>query len=139
MISVNVFWFAGVPKGAMLTHGNLVADSAGMIRVSYVSPGVVRTAFGEEEQTPGHQSLAFVFRSHGTSNVTTQKMLFAHQYFECQDCMYCTSRQIVHVLAVASSHAYEGSATCTVSALIYGPSPLHVQNACASAQIKHAV
>ena len=45
----------GVPKGAMLTHGNLVADSAGMIRVSYVAPGVVRTAFGEEEQSPGHQ------------------------------------------------------------------------------------
>lgn len=44
---------AGVPKGAMLTHGNLVADSAGMVRVTYVSPGVIKTAFGTEETTPG--------------------------------------------------------------------------------------
>ncbi len=45
--------FAGVPKGAMLTHGNLVADSAGMVRVTYVAPGVVKTAFGTDESVPG--------------------------------------------------------------------------------------
>lgn len=45
--------FAGVPKGAMLTHGNLVADSAGMVRVTQVSPGLVRTAYGIEESSPG--------------------------------------------------------------------------------------
>lgn len=45
--------YAGVPKGAMLTHGNIVADSAGMVRVTHVAPGVVRTAFGIEESVPG--------------------------------------------------------------------------------------
>lgn len=40
----------------MLTHGNIVADSAGMVRVTQVSPGVVRTAFGIEEQVPGRIS-----------------------------------------------------------------------------------
>jgi len=45
--------FAGVPKGAMLTHGNLVADSAGMIRATYVAPGIVQTAYGTEESVPG--------------------------------------------------------------------------------------
>ena len=43
----------GVPKGAMLTHGNLVADSAGMIRATYVAPGIVQTAYGTEESVPG--------------------------------------------------------------------------------------
>ena len=37
----------------MLTHGNIVADSAGMVRVTHVAPGVVRTAFGVEESVPG--------------------------------------------------------------------------------------
>ena len=37
----------------MLTHGNIVADSAGMTRVTHVAPGVVKTAFGVEEQLPG--------------------------------------------------------------------------------------
>lgn len=45
--------FPGVPKGAMLTHGNLVADSAGMIRATYVAPGIVQTAYGTEESVPG--------------------------------------------------------------------------------------
>ena len=40
----------------MLTHGNLVADSAGMVRVTYVAPAVVRTAYGEEESIPGEPS-----------------------------------------------------------------------------------
>lgn len=44
----------GVPKGAMLTHGNLVADSAGMIRATYVAPGIVQTAYGTEESVPGN-------------------------------------------------------------------------------------
>jgi hypothetical protein len=37
----------------MLTHGNLVADSAGMIRATYVAPGIVQTAYGTEESVPG--------------------------------------------------------------------------------------
>ena len=37
----------------MLTHGNIVADSAGMVRVTHVAPGVVSTAYGNEEQVPG--------------------------------------------------------------------------------------
>lgn len=37
----------------MLTHGNIVADSAGMMRVTHVAPGVVKTAFGDEELVPG--------------------------------------------------------------------------------------
>lgn len=37
----------------MLTHGNIVADSAGMVRVTHVAPGIVRTAYGDEEQIPG--------------------------------------------------------------------------------------
>ena len=48
-----VFCCPGVPKGAMLTHGNLVADSAGMIRATYVAPGIVQTAYGTEESVPG--------------------------------------------------------------------------------------
>lgn len=43
----------GVPKGAMITHGNMVADSSGMVRVTQVEPGRVRTAFGIEDLPPG--------------------------------------------------------------------------------------
>ena len=43
----------GVPKGAMITHGNMVADSSGMVRVTQVEPGRVRTAFGIEDFEPG--------------------------------------------------------------------------------------
>lgn len=44
----------GTPKGAMITHGNMVADSSGMVRVTQVEPGRVRTAFGIEDFEPGN-------------------------------------------------------------------------------------
>ena len=53
----------GVPKGAMLTHGNIVADSAGMVRVTYVAPGVVKTAYGDEEYNPGTLLVAVMLSS----------------------------------------------------------------------------
>ncbi|KAL3163024.1 hypothetical protein ABBQ32_009451 [Trebouxia sp. C0010 RCD-2024] len=54
----------GVPKGAMLTHGNLVADSAGMVRVTHVAPGIVRSAYGEEEHVPGDRYISYLPLAH---------------------------------------------------------------------------
>ncbi|KAL3160851.1 hypothetical protein ABBQ38_009253 [Trebouxia sp. C0009 RCD-2024] len=54
----------GVPKGAMLTHGNVVADSAGMVRVTHVAPGIVRSAYGEEEHVPGDRYISYLPLAH---------------------------------------------------------------------------
>lgn len=57
----------------MLTHGNIVADSAGMVRVTYVSPGVMKTAYGNEEYQPGMPLAAVMpYPRHYTSCISCQ-------------------------------------------------------------------
>ncbi len=68
--------FSGVPKGAMLTHGNLVADSAGMIRATYVAPGIVQTAYGTEESVPGNLAGCSLPAVEATMTDATQNTAF---------------------------------------------------------------
>ncbi|KAL0050268.1 hypothetical protein WJX82_007734 [Trebouxia sp. C0006] len=66
----------GVPKGAMLTHGNLVADSAGMIRATYVAPGIVQTAYGTEESVPGDRYISYLPLAHIYERVITVSVTY---------------------------------------------------------------
>lgn len=43
----------GTPKGAMITHGNMIADASGMVRATQTEPGKQRTSFGIQDVEPG--------------------------------------------------------------------------------------